>query len=150
LSLVTRSFIASKKLYALDLDSFEATVEETRTRDDGVEFTSFNYHVNAVWFRKRRNGRVAAFYGTVGDRNTTLPNHKAPSHLWDLNEFLMYSDNGLSGGRPLGCWDGQGTWWDSQVADDFQEQQRVLPMLQDMLNNHPDTPAGYTGWYYWN
>lgn len=146
--IIPHTFVASKKLYALDLDSFQAEEHPyNRLTQDG--YPMWSYSINAVWFRKRNNGRMAAFFGRLGDISTGRPKSDgSPVTMWTLDEFLDHYSNARYGGSPYGCWDGQAAWWgDEEYRNNFELQQEMIPKLKDMLDNFPAPRTGYTGWY---
>jgi len=143
--LVSSHFTASKKLYAIDLNSFHVTTRES-VRNDGIEFKGFSYTLDAVWFRKRNNGKLAAFIGTLSGYSTDLPGQSLERE-WTIEDFFQLCD-GRYGGNPHACWDGDMAWWGSDFyKNSYPEQQKVLPFLQSMLKNFPQAPTGYTGWF---
>jgi hypothetical protein len=142
-------FAASKKLYAIDEDQFHIKHEsEYVSRKDGKTYTVFQYAVPAVWFTRRRaSGKRAAFFGEItGSSSNEVHFPGDLDHAYSLAEFLAHAD-GRSGGNPAGCWDGLGTWWNKAYSSDSTAQAAVLPFLKEMLENYPEIPKPYTGWY---
>lgn len=144
--LIKRSFIKSKKLYAINPSSFTVT-ERKFVNQHGEEHTGWNYSIKAVWYATRNNGYLAAFFGTIGTYHTSNNPNTKTNHEWSFEEFLEFYNSARYGGNPHGCWDGEGTWWNSSYSDSYAEQQAILPFLQDQLDNYPNIPAGYDGWY---
>jgi len=140
-------FLASKKLYAFDLNSFKAWELPNLTADG---YKMWSYSIQAVWFAKRNNGLRAAFFGAIGDTSTARPtaDPSIPTTEWTRDEFFAHYKGARYGASPYGCWDGQAPWWGKdEYRNDFQAQQLAIPKLQDMLNHFPDIPTGYDGWY---
>lgn len=129
-------FLISKGPYAVDLDSLTAKFYMP-TRDGepmpGAQGT-WRCRIDAVWFRRRR-GETVACIGYLWDFQDTEPA--------DAQAFLAAHDDGRHGGTTLGRWDGSGFWGDVTL----EQQQEHLAILQPMLGNYPDVPAGYSGWW---
>lgn len=124
--------MASRTSYAFDLTSFHGELGRSL---DGSAF--YRGHVNAAWFRRRRNVTIACIgtlSGSIYDFDT------APA---DAAQFLAQFNDGRWGGDCHGRWDGA-KYWGSQ---DPEEIQRHLALLRPMLNDYPNLPAGYDGWY---
>jgi hypothetical protein len=138
--LIAHKFLASKKLYAFDKSSF--TYEQQFTSVNGIKTGAYTwrYTIQAVWFRKRSNGRLAAFTGILWDHS------KTPQPL-TADEFISTVHTARYGGTPEGCWDGNVAWWAKPYSDSEDLQAAKLPFLKDMLAHHPETPNGYDGWY---
>ena len=132
----TDKFLISQKPYAVDLSSLRVTSEHTRTYDGS---TFYSLRINAVWFRRRREGRygelrTVACIGTLWDNQDEVPTGR---------EFLERHDDGRYGGDCDGRWDGKSYWGNVTL----EEQERHLAILRPMLDNHPAIPAGYAGWW---
>lgn len=131
-------FFISKRPYAVNLASFAATWHEPTWRGDpppNARKGTWNCAINAVWFR-RRSGVTAACIGYLWDIRTTEPANSLT--------FLEGLTDGRYGGTTLGRWDGEG-YWGSEVT--LEEQNRHLEVLRPMLENYPEIPAGYDGWW---
>lgn len=122
-------FVLSHRPYAVDLGSLAVSEKHRR---DGSSF----YHatVEAVWFRRRRGVLVASF-----------------GKLWDFQDgkpetaqgFLSRHADGRYGGTVMTRWDGEGLW----TTMDLAESQEHLKILRPMLENYPEVPAGFDGWW---
>lgn len=136
-------FIVSKKLYAFNFDTFEVH-ERSIVNQKGENVVIYECSIEAVWFSKRNNGLVAAFSGTVSDSFSSWREKlENPPTL----EFFLENWDGRYGGKPYGCWDGEGTWWNGEYSSSLLLQQQLIPFLQNMLENVGEVPLGYTGWY---
>lgn len=121
-------FRISKRPYAVDLDSLKVT----RTQGGRSHWVK----INAVWFRRRPGVTVAC----VG-------------HLWDLlseacpeastNDVLAWMNDGRYGGTCEGRWDGE-SYWGAQRPEEIE---RHLGLLRPMLENYPEVPPNYDGWW---
>lgn len=115
-------FVGSHLPYAVALD-------DPRTRlSEGIS------QVHAVWFRRKR-GNIVACTGYLWDHLNPGPTSVA--------EFLARSTDGRYGGTCEGRWDGR-NYWGAQDAKIIGEH---LTFLSAMLNNFPEVPPGYEGWY---
>lgn len=123
-------FVLSRKPYAVKLDSLR--VEEPRTDTAGNLFA--RAELDAVWFR-RRKGVTVACIGVVWDCQKPPP--------VDAADFLARADDGRYGGECHGRWDGTG-YWGSELPD---VRDRHMAILRPMLDNYPQVPDGYDGWY---
>ncbi|KIF66219.1 hypothetical protein HY68_36510 [Streptomyces sp. AcH 505] len=126
-------FLISRKPFAIGLSS--VTMESAHRHDaywlDGTCL--------AVWFR-RKNGITYACLGTLGlwaHRLREEPDVSSPEAI------LSNSLDSRYGGDPHGRWDGE-RYWGSQKPV---EQALHLTLLEPMLANYPDLPAGYDGWW---
>lgn len=123
-------FVVSRKPFAVDLGSLRQ--EEPRTIYDGSLSTTA--YLDAVWFRRRRGVTVACI-----------------GHLWDnqappadAHAFLAAHDDGRYGGTCEGRWDGE-NYWGAQKPETIAAH---LELLQPMLANYPELPAGnWSGWW---
>jgi hypothetical protein len=115
-------FVQSHRPYAVDLGSLTTDGRSHATLD-------------AVWFR-RRAGRAVACIGKLWDVQRPLPT--------DAEQFLKQHDDGRYGGDCEARWDGERFWSSSQNPETVG---RYLALLGPMLENHPDVPPGYTGWF---
>lgn len=120
-------FLISRRPYAVNLSSLRAN------KGDGDR--SYYCIVDAVWFR-RRYGVTAACIGTLWDLQREEPA--------DAVEFLARHTDGRYGGRCIGRWDGK-TYWGDRVTPDVMNQH--LAILRPMLENYPNAPEGYDGWW---
>ena len=143
MTLVPHRFLASKKLYAIDPASFR--VVEVRNGEPDEEYLSWRYEVDAVWFRRRADGNLAAFFGYLYDMNTSVDNSDT-NHEWSLEEFIAYVNKSFYGALHVGYWDGDVARWDRTTTTELQNDK--LPLLMSMLENYSDVPADFTGWYF--
>lgn len=126
------TFKISKRLYAVDLSSLQVI-----TRESGSELTPRIHHVRvaAMWFRRRRGATVACV-GTLWDIQRDPP----PA---DVYEALARHEDGRYGGECEGRWDGE-NYWGAQAPAEID---RHLSLLRPMLDNYPDIPTGFDGWW---
>lgn len=114
-------FVMSRRPFAVDLSTF-------RVDEHGFS------RVNAVWFRRRRGVTVSCI-GTLW--GSLIP---APQ---TVHEFLERHTDGRYGGDTVGRWDGTGYWG----VEDPDEMAAHLAVLRPMLDNYPNVPVGYDGWW---
>lgn len=122
-----KDFKISRRPYAVKLDSFRG--------DWG-----HSYKIDAVWFRRRRSQaglplRTVACIGDLSSYQVAPPK--------DAQDFLTHYRDGRYGGNCLGRWDGTGYWGDERP----EMQAYHLAILQPMLENYPEVPPGYEGWW---
>lgn len=134
-------FLASKRLYAIDKTSFRKEESRSVFQDGRPDIIGWKYHIEAVWFKKRSNGRTAAFFGSLWDYSL---------EEYDVEDLITQISTSRYGGDPYGLWDGVGTWWGTKFSNSHEEQTLKLPFLQEMLENYPQIPQGYDGWYAFN
>lgn len=125
-------FLISRRPYAVDLSSYALARHDS---DYPGARTTWHGTVNAVWFR-RRSGVLAACVGRLWDIQTADPG--------DVHTFLARHEDGRYGGDCVSRWDGASFWSASQ---DPETTAAHLELLRPMLENYPDIPAGYDGWY---
>jgi len=143
-----QKFVASKKLYAIDPASFEVQESSFTDPNTGVEYLSWHYTVKAVWFRKRSNGKLAAFIGLLGAGSTNRPNSNAKSTQWTFEDFIEGYNSARYGGHPYGCVDVEGgMWWSKEYSDDAAKRNVAAPFLTTMVANFPAAPAPFSGWF---
>jgi len=122
----TSDFKISKKPFAADLTSLRIS--------DPWPSGAVTAFVDAVWFR----GTLKNPYACIGWLRTQM--NPAPV---DARDFLIrYTDNRY-GGECLGRWNGTG-YYGSQVPEVMEGH---LALLKPMLENFPDVPEGYDGWW---
>ncbi|MYZ39902.1 MULTISPECIES: hypothetical protein [unclassified Streptomyces] len=121
--------VISRKPHAVDLGSLRV---EERNRADGTHY--YGGRINALWFR-RRAGLTVACIGTLWDFQHERPVGAA--------EFLAAHNDGRYGPDCEGRWDGTSYWGNVTLA----VQKQHLAVLQPMLENYPNLPAGYDGWW---
>lgn len=125
-------FLISRRPYAVDLDSLNV-----RHNLPWSEHSRETWHgtINAVWFRRRSGVTVAC----IGDLwCTCIVEPRNAEH------FLELHTDGRYGGNTVGRWDGSG-YWGLQVS--LEKQNEHLKILQPMLENYPEIPAGHSGWW---
>jgi hypothetical protein len=131
------TFKISKRPYAVDLSSFQTRWTEARWSGKPPKDAlpgSWDCFINAVWFRRRR-GTTVACVGKLWDIFREKPETVA--------QYLKVCDTGRYGGRCDGRWDGE-LYWGAQSPVEIQ---RHLDLLEPMLENYPEIPQGYDGWY---
>lgn len=121
--------VLSRRQYAVDLTSLDLM---ERTFPEGSVWYGT---VRAVWFR-RRKGVTVACVGALWD----FQHHKP----LDVPGFLAVHDDGRHGGNCEARWDGR-KYWDT----DGRPETHVdgLALLRPMLDNYPDVPRGFDGWW---
>ena len=122
-------FLISRKPYAVDLTSLR--ISDPGERYDGSP--TCTARIDAVWFRRRSGVTVAC----VGD----LWDHQTPPA--DAAQFLAQHDDGRYGGTCHGRWDGE-NYWGAQRPEEIEQH---LALLRPMLDNYPDVPPSYDGWW---
>lgn len=129
-------FVQSHRPYAVDLASLHVDhhPSEPWGTDGYMTREYWACRVGAVWFR-RRSGVTVACIGVLWDFQ-----HAEPA---DAVEFLQAHDDGRYGGNVHGRWDGE-RYWGEQRPEEIDAH---LAILRPMLDNHPDVPPGYDGWW---
>lgn len=122
-------FLISKAPYAVDLDSMTIA---TLNVDDYI--AAHRVDIQAVWFR-RRQGVTVACVGYLWDITKTPP----PTAL----AFVEGHNDGRYGGNTTGRWNGTGYWG----HEDPKVQAVHLELLRPMLDNYPNIPEGFDGWW---
>ena len=119
-------YVAGHRPYAVNLSSL--AVGEASANGEFAYLT-----IPAVWFR-RRKGLLVACAG----------------YLWDFQAadveapvFLMELGTSGYGGTCQGRWDGT-RYWGQQEPDLIDHH---LNLLRPMLDNFPDVPEKYDGWW---
>jgi hypothetical protein len=115
-------FLISRPLYAVDLTTFELT-------------GTGRSNIDAVWFRRRKGSTVACF-GNVWNYLRPRPQ--------TAEGFLAAHDDNRYGGDCAARWDGRELW--SPGSDEL-ERADCLALLRPMLENYPEVPPGYDGWW---
>lgn len=129
--LIQDNFALSKKLYAINRNGFTVATDTTQNGQP-----THRYALEAIWFRKRSNGRLAVFKGILWD-------FSRGGEPYTVDEFMEKVGTARYGGRPVGCWDGEETWNIPNLKEQLAFVQEVDPYLQ----NYPAIPSGYEGWY---
>jgi hypothetical protein len=129
-------FLISHKPFAVDLSTLSG-----EQRERGDRFT-FSGSVNAVWFR-RQSGVTRACLGSLKLWSHYLTE---PVNVDDPQAVLSADLDGRYGGDCDGRWDGE-RYWGSQKPF---EQALHLTLLEPMLANYPEIPAGDDGWWRFN
>lgn len=126
-------FLISKRPYAVDLGSLKLKHEPA----SGLYSHEFwRGNIDGVWFR-RRQGVTMACIGSLWDYQDVEPA--------DGEAFLRAHKDGRYGGSTYGRWDGSGYWGYGGVS--LKEQNEHLAILQPMLENFPEVPDSYSGWW---
>jgi hypothetical protein len=126
------SFAPSKKPYAIDLNSFQAT-NKSYARSDGTTYPYTTASIDAVWVG-RKNGLT---YVTSGHLST------GGSGCATLREFLDNFDPRY-GGQAEARWDGTSMWAPEMAWVDTVAEQARLDII---LKNLDAVPPGFDGWY---
>ncbi len=121
----------SKTCYAIDLGS--------------LTIDGWGASVNAVWFR-RKDRKTAACLGSLSENLQLLT--PALAHWLGQTpssgvEFAELFRDGRYGGRCEARWDGETYWGDGHP----EKQAEYLAVLRPMLENYPDIPDGFDGWW---
>jgi hypothetical protein len=124
-------FRFSYRPYAVDLDSLY--VRSRGVTHDGRDMFSVALH--AVWFRGPKTAPKACI-GRLWDYMTG----EAPA---TAVEALQRMDDGRYGGSCQGRWNGVG-YWGAESPDLAAEH---MAILRPMLENFPEIPPGYDGWW---
>lgn len=114
-------FVMSHRSFAVNLSTL---------RTDKLGFC----RVDAVWFR-RRKGVTVACIGTLSELMSPAPEN--------AHEFLERHTDGRHGGHAVGRWDGKGYWG----VENPEGMAAHLAVLRPMLDNFPQIPPGYDGWW---
>lgn len=142
---VAQKYVASKKLYAVNPSQFEVIERERDVQ--GTLVTTWSYVLPAVWFRKRSNGRMAAFVGSIWDHSSNQAG-RPEGFRWSYSDFVELVGTARYGGTPEGCVDEAGiAWWGNGAQNDAEFQQSWHPVLHEMILNRPALPAGFEGWF---
>jgi hypothetical protein len=133
-------FQISTAPYAVRPDTFRVAEKwPTYTQPDGSsrrgETPYYTMTVEAVWFR-RKSGVLTAHYGHLWDASSDRP---ATLFDWLENDW-----DGRYGGNCRARWDGDSLWAPESSWDQMKEYEELL---RPMLDNFPETPAGYDGWW---
>lgn len=128
-------FVMSHKQFAVNL----ATFRDGNLYDHGRRFT-VRARIDAVWFR-RKDGQTRACIGVLDLWSQHL---KEPVDVTDPIAVLSADLDSRYGGDCHGRWDGA-SYWGGEGTLAVQAQH--LAVLQPMLANYPDIPAGYDGWW---
>jgi hypothetical protein len=122
-------FLISRSPYAVNLTTLNGALDTTGLTP------VYRGTIDAVWFR-RRKGTVIACIGQLWDYQQAEPA--------DAHEFLARLTDGRTGGRCHARWNGRSYWGDDQH---YQNRDTHLAILQPMLANYAQAPAGYDGWW---
>jgi hypothetical protein len=122
-----RRFRMSERPYAVDLGSY-------RTPGMG------RGEIDAVWFRRRRQryGEPVRTIACAG----VLHEYQTPCRT-AVEDFLAAYTDPRRGGDCLARWDGTSLWSNT----DETARKAYLDILVPMLENSPDVPPGYSGWW---
>lgn len=127
--------LISHRPYAVNLDSWAISHSPACEYVPG-HWTAETWRgtMQAVWFRRRR-GETVACIGQLWDTQRAEPR--------DAVHWLEQHEDGRYGGDARGRWDGTSYWGNVSLA----EQEEHLAILRPMLENYPDVPPGYDGWW---
>ena len=139
--LVPAEFALSKNLYAVH-PQFLFLNERHYPRDKNTR--EYNVYAKAIWFRRRPNGDIAAFFGTMWD-DVTLP--KDAGRGPEIQDFIDQYHGYRYAAEPMFSWDGQQFRHDSKQTRDDPRWQAREPDAQAALAAYPALPEGYLGWY---
>lgn len=128
-------FRISARPYAVDLASFKVI---TRIGETAV---GNQVTFDAVWFRRRRGVTVACI-GQLREY-VSLGADLYSGDVRSAENALMAVDDGRYGGDCLGRWDGRGYWG----AESPERAAEHMAILRPMLENFPEIPRGYDGWW---
>jgi hypothetical protein len=124
-------FRFSYRPYAVDLSTWTAVSRGADYQDRSVWWVG----LTAVWFR----GPKTAPKACIGRLHAYLTG-EAPA---DAVEALQRMDDGRYGGDCQGRWNGVG-YWGAESPDLAAEH---MAILRPMLDNFPEIPPGYDGWW---
>lgn len=93
--------------------------------------------VKAVWFKKSQ-GEIAVCTGTLSAYG------KPGRRLHDETDFIANFDAGRYGGNTMYKWNGTEMWG---YQNNFVKLVEAHGMLAPILEEFPNIPTGYTGWY---
>lgn len=121
-------FSLSEYFYAINFDSFRHTM-----RAGEGQSTLDQVLVDAIWFKKK-DGVLAVCKGSLWgmDRELNTP-----------EDFITKFD-GRYGGSTHFKWNGTEMW---SSDNHFLRMVEAHRELDPILNDFPNIPAGYTGWY---
>jgi hypothetical protein len=126
-----KDFKISRRPYAVDMESLRIGEHESKAAP-GTYF--YPGRITAVWFR-RSKGVLKACIGELWDLQDVRP--------IDGWAFLAAHRDGRYGGDCEGRWDGTG-YWGSELPE---VRDAHLEILRPMLENYPQVPPGYDGWW---
>lgn len=129
-------FVQSHRPYAVSL----ATTTGNQHPLGNTDRFAYSGQADALWYR-RQDGGTRACIGTL-----KLWSHSLTRllDLTDPNDILSADLDGRYGGDCRSRWDGQHFWSADQDPD---VQAADLAILKLMLDNHPEIPDGYDGWW---
>ena len=126
-------YIASKTIYAINWDTFKIT------EHDREGYKSASAAVDAVW-TVRKHGEVQISKGTL---HHSFAINRTPAEFPSMENFIENFDTRY-GGTAVARWDGDYMWApDTTLAD----MNALAAELDPMLENIPNVPEGYSGWY---
>lgn len=89
-------------------------------------------YVDAIWFKKTR-GEIAVCSGTLSNHDT-----------FTKDDFIAGFKYGRYGGNTQYKWNGFEMW---SHDNNFLDMIEAHKFLDPILENYPDIPVGYEGWY---
>lgn len=135
-------FQVSKAPYAIRHDTYLVREKwATYTQPDGSrarregDTPYYTMTVEAVWFR-RKSGILTAHYGHLRDSSRDRPA--------DLLDWIENDWDGRYGGNCVARYQADGLWAPGAT---WQEMKQYEGVLRQMLDNFPESPVGYDGWW---
>lgn len=133
--IINERFVPSKKNYAINWDSFTIT--------DNRELTPGNFVVSAfadaIWATKKKG----VSYISKGVLHSTF--YMLPfNHNFGIKEFCEKFDSRY-GGDHVCVWDGEIMTTKSPIP--LQKMVEYSQILDPVIENLPNVPQGYEGWY---
>lgn len=134
-------FYKSKIQFAVDMSSLKLKEHRSQwTQPDGSIKVAdkINYYgtIRVVYFKKK-DGVLSACEGVLwdwcGEKKLTA------------EEFLKRVSTKVYGPNCSAKWDGKNLWGQSEIDSILY----YRDFLEPILNNYPELPKGYEGWYEW-
>lgn len=132
MSLVLSHYVKSKTLYALDRSTFEVI---RRPSSQEGHPGAMSMTVEAIWTASKK-GKIQVCYGQL---HNFVTNDKP-----DTYEYFLEDIASNYGGTPFCRWDGEYMWAPNTPLRTMIE---WSDDLDPVLNNLPEVPAGFEGWY---
>lgn len=144
--IVSTSYVKSKNLYALDLNTFEIRKREAVYNGTVLGY-SFWATVDAIW-TKTTKGHTSV---TKGSLHHSFPQYRNeagqpdfPAEEASLEGFMDHFDSRY-GGQPEARWDGEILW--TPAPTPLKAMVDFAGDLDPILQSVPHVPPGFTGWY---
>lgn len=122
-------FVISHAPYAVKLDNLDR-----ETYHDQVQ-VHYRYSIEAAWFR-RHGGITVACLGYLRTSKQEAFTEAAP--------VLEHMTDGRYGGDCKARWDGNNLWAPEST---WEQMKTYEDFLRPMLENFPEVPAGFDGWW---